>query len=140
MTPKKYVLDQEQLDLIQKVKEEKNLKNDSATLRYIITQYAAFLQEEDRERLLIERMLNAYHEKYYALFERLKWASQTSEMNSTIILDAMNTFLISEDINEAILTNAVEAPVVNISKTAYKERIAYFKQKKDDRKNRVVKK
>lgn len=136
MMTKKYVLDQEQLDLIQKVKEEKNIKNDSATLRYIIMQYAAFLQEDDREQMFINRLMNAYHAKYYAMFERLKWACQTSEMNSTILLDAINTLLISEDIDETILTGVAEAPIVNMSRTAYKEKIAYFKQKKDDRINR----
>ena len=85
---KKYVLDQECIDTISKVKADKEFKNDSATLRYIIQEYQKNEQQKENDAALISGLLESYNQKYYALFERLRWASQTAEMNTTILLDA----------------------------------------------------
>lgn len=138
---KKYVLDQECIDTISKVKADKEFKNDSATLRYIIQEYQKNEQQKENDAALISGLLESYNQKYYALFERLRWASQTAEMNTTILLDAINTILIKDDVRESILREAIQAPVIADSQNAYKEKIAYFKQQKDDRnKKKAMKK
>lgn len=138
---KKYVLDQECIDTISKVKVDKEFKNDSATLRYIIQEYQKNEQQKENDAALISGLLESYNQKYYALFERLRWASQTAEMNTTILLDAINTILIKDDVRESILREAIQAPVIADSQNAYKEKIAYFKQQKDDRnKKKAMKK
>ena len=138
---KKYVLDQECIDTISKVKADKEFKNDSATLRYIIQEYQKNKQQKENDAALISGLLESYNQKYYALFERLRWASQTAEMNTTILLDAINTILIKDDVRESILREAIQAPVIADSQNAYKEKIAYFKQQNDDRnKKKAMKK
>ena len=138
---KKYVLDQECIDTISKVKADKEFKNDSATLRYIIQEYQKNEQQKENDAALISGLLESYNQKYYALFERLRRASQTAEMNTTILLDAINTILIKDDVRESILREAIQAPVIADSQNAYKEKIAYFKQQKDDRnKKKAMKK
>lgn len=113
----------------------------SATLRYIIQEYQKNEQQKENDAALISGLLESYNQKYYALFERLRWASQTAEMNTTILLDAINTILIKDDVRESILREAIQAPVIADSQNAYKEKIAYFKQQKDDRnKKKAMKK
>lgn len=133
---KKYVLDQEHIELVEQVKSEYGLKSDSAALRYIIEEYQKNCQKKEENKELIDEFLEAYHQKYYAMFERLRWASQTAEMNTIMLLDAMNTMLISQNLENGVLTEAFMSPVLEMSKSVYKEKIAHFKQKKDDRKNK----
>lgn len=133
---KKYVVEQKHVDLVKQVKSDYGLKNDSAALRYIIEEYEKNCQKKKENSELIEEFLEAYHQKYYALFDRLRWATQTAEMNSMILLDAINTMLILQDVKDGVLVDSFMSPVLALSKSAYKEKIAHFKQKKDDRKNK----
>ena len=133
---KLFVISDEDLELIKKTKEEHHLKNDSETLRYILKQYKLSVKKENAEDEFIEKFLNAYQKKYYTLFERLRWASQTSEKNTTMLLDAINTMLIMNDMNDGVLVEAFISPVLEMSQTSYKEKIAHFKQMKDDRKRK----
>lgn len=136
MIKKLYSLENSQIKTIEKVKAEQGLTDNSQALRFIIEEYEKTVKKKNQEDEFIEKLLEAYHKKYYALFERLRWASQTSEKNSTMLLDAVNTILLIQDITDGILVDAIQAPVLQMSQTAYKEKIAYFKQMKDDRKRR----
>lgn len=49
---KKYVLDQECIDTISKVKADKEFKNDSATLRYIIQEY----QKNEQQKKMMQHL------------------------------------------------------------------------------------
>lgn len=131
---KKYIIEEKHADIINHVREEQHLKNDSAAIRFILDEYEKNSKEKENDMQRIEVFLEAYHKKYYSMFERLRWASQVSEMNTTMILDAVNTMLITQDIENPVLTEAYLSPVLDVSKSSYKEKIAYFKQKKDDRK------
>lgn len=136
MTKKLYSIEDSQIQTIEKVKVEQGFTDNSQALRFIIDEYKQTIKKKNQEDEFIEKLLEAYHKKYYALFERLRWASQTSEKNSTMLLDAVNTILLIQDITDGILVDAIQAPVLQMSQTAYKEKIAYFKQMKDDRKRK----
>lgn len=136
MIKKLYTLDNSQVQVIECVKTEQGFTDSSKALRYIVDEYEKTIKKKNQEDEFIEKLLDAYNKKYYALFERLRWASQTSEKNSTMLLDAVNTILLIQDITDGILVDAIQAPVLQMSQTAYKEKIAYFKQMKDDRKRK----
>lgn len=133
---KLFTISDENLELINRTKEEHHLKSDSETLQYILKRYELSVKKENQEDEFIEKFLNAYQKKYYTLFERLRWASQTSEKNTTMLLDAINTMLIMNDMNDGVLVEAFTSPVLEMSQTSYKEKIAHFKQMKDDRKRK----
>ena len=131
-----FVIEDKHINIINEVKAEKFLKNDSETLRFILEEYEKTVKKEKSEDEFIEKLLEAYHQKYYKLLERLRWASQTAEKNSTLLLDAVNTILLLNDISDGVMTDTFISPVLEMSENAYKEKIAYFKQMKDDRKRR----
>lgn len=133
---KLFVIEDKHIDIINEVKTEKFLKNDSETLRFILEEYERTVKKKKSEDEFIEKLLEAYQQKYYKLFERLRWASQTAEKNSTLLLDAVNTILLLNDINDGVMIDTFVSPVLEMSNNAYKEKIAYFKQMKDDRKRR----
>lgn len=136
MVSKLFGLEEKHVELIKQIKEEQCFKSESETLRYILEQYEQSVKKENQEDEFIEKFLNAYQKKYYTLFERLRWASQTSEKNTTMLLDAINTMLIMNDMNDGVLVEAFTSPVLEMSQTSYKEKIAHFKQMKDDRKRK----
>lgn len=133
---KLFVIEDKHINIINEVKSEKFLKNDSETLRFILEEYERTVKKKKSEDEFIEKLLEAYQQKYYKLFERLRWASQTAEKNSTLLLDAVNTILLLNDINDGVMVDTFVSPVLEMSNNAYKEKIAYFKQMKDDRKRR----
>lgn len=133
---KLFIIEDKHLEILNKVKTEKFFKSDSETIRFILEEYNRTIKKEKSEDEFIEKLLEAYHRKYYKLFERLRWASQTAEKNSTLLLDAVNTILLLNDIDDGVMTDTFISPVLEMSNNAYKEKIAYFKQMKDDRKRR----
>ena len=66
--------------------------------------------------------------------ERLKWATKTSEQNSIVLLDAVNTLLHMFKADALISAELAPSIVVQQSQKNIKEKIAYFKQKSDERK------
>lgn len=133
---KLFIIEDKHLEILNKVKTEKFFKSDSETIRFILEEYNRTIKKEKSEDEFIEKLLEAYHRKYYKLFERLRWASQTAEKNSTLLLDAVNTILLLNDIDDGVMTDTFISPVLEMSNNAYKEKIAYFKQMKDDRKRK----
>ena len=130
-------LDTKYLEMIKRVKKENNFKTDVQALRFIMDQYDEVIKEKDKNAKLVEILLDAFNEKYSPLFERLRWATRTAEKNSTILLDACNTILINNKINDCVPVEVVPSPVIETSGKIYKEKIDHFKQAKEDRKQRA---
>ena len=133
---KNFIIDESHISVLRRVQDENNLSNLSETVRFVIEQYEENCKQKEKDDALMNRFLEAFHEKYYTLFERLRWASQMSEKNSTIILDAINTLLFVQNVNDVILADSLQTPVVRESTEIYKSKIAHFKQKKDERKRK----
>ena len=133
MVDKHIRLSEKYIDILNVVRENEELKSDTEAIKFLLDMYSNNKSEEVIEEEKLKRYMDAYHERYYALFERLRWASQSAEKNTTIILDAINTMLINQEIADCISAEMFPSPVVQVSNDAYKKKIAYFKQKKDER-------
>ena len=75
-------------------------------------------------------------EENYLSKERIQWGVQTTEQNSMVILDVLNTLLHKEKLSTCIDVDFAPSPVVEQSKERIKKRIHYFKQKSDERKSK----
>lgn len=124
-----YNMEQEKLDLIDRVKEEQGFKTATAALHYIMDKYVELSDEEK----MLENAIQRYEEKCVGLHERLRWATRVAEQNSIVTLDILNTMLIRQDVSECIPVDIVESPVITTSREVMKKKIAHFKQKKDHR-------
>ena len=80
-----------------------------------------------------ERFLSKFDEKYKNLFTGLRLASRNADVNSDILIEAFNTFFISYQIEKAYTTDTVKSPALEACRTSVKDRIAAYKQKKDDK-------
>lgn len=73
-------------------------------------------------------------EQNYLQKERMKWAVQTAEQNSIVLLDAVNTILHSKQLSTCIGCDFAPSPVISQSRKNLKDKIQHFKQKSDERK------
>lgn len=133
---KHYDIDEDVLHIIQKVKEEQGLKTEVAALSYIVRKHEDVKEDTISQKQMEELadiFLQKYSEQYYKFFDRLRWATQTAEMNSIIMKDVLNTLLIRDRIEYCMLTDIETSPVIQTSMEYQKNKIEHFKQKKDDR-------
>lgn len=124
-----FSLSEEELALLEQYKKENNIKNDSQAIASLIRQTQA-----DRGQFAI--MIREELEKNYLPKERIRWATRIAEQNSIVLLDAMNTLLHMLKADACIPVEMAAHPVIKQSQDRMKEKIAYFKQKSDERKSK----
>lgn len=129
---KHYNLDEKEIQFLNTVREEYNLVSESAALHFVLEEYKKLREEE----VLISKAIKKHEEENIGLHERLRWSTRTSEQNTITILDILNTILLKNNITECVPVDVIESPVITTSKKQMKEKLAYFKQQKDDRKNK----
>lgn len=125
---KNIYFDEKEYEKLQEMKEKYGLKTDSAAISFL-------LQSENFTTEIAKAVVSEMEENYIKS-ERLKWATKTAEQNSIVILDAMNTLLHMFKADALISTELAPNVVVKQSQNNIKERIAYFKQKSDERKRK----
>lgn len=103
-----------------------------AALRYILKSY----EEKEDKRKLIEEAISVYETEMKGFHERLKWSTTMSERNTIMLLDAVNTILFSQGVDNCIPIEDIEHPVLARSREILKKKLAHFKQQKDDRKRK----
>lgn len=129
ITRKTFGITEKNLEILKRVKDEKGFTTDSQVINYLLA------KEADPSEKQIAIAVREELEKNYIQSQRLRWSTQTAEQNSIIILDILNTWLQKNDIGDCISVEFAAAPVIQQSRSIIKERIAYFKQKSDERKN-----
>lgn len=126
-------ISQEDAAVFEKVKTDQKLKTDAAVLKYLLNMYMENLDEDIRNQKLVDLFMETFSKNYYAFFERLRWATRTSEENSIFLLDAVNTMLVNENIKDGVPVEVYTHPVIATAKENHKRKVEHFKQAKDDR-------
>lgn len=122
-------LSEKDIELLQSIKKENNFKSDGQTVSYLLKKYTNKTNElavSIREEL----------EKNYLPKERIRWGVKTAEENSILILDALNSLLWNLKINQSYRFEDIPHSVLKESQEEMKRKIAYFKQKSDERKSK----
>lgn len=115
---------------MQEIKRKYGLSSESDAINYLLAK-----EREDQAGKIAEAVRKELEENYLQK-DRIKWATQTAEQNSIIILDAINTLLYKEKLRTCISADLAPSPVVTQSKERIKEKIHYFKEKSDERKSK----
>lgn len=127
MKQKCICLSEEDIEILKAIKTERGMKSDSQVVSWLIRQ-----ANQDKQELA--KIIREELEENYLNKERTKWATQTAEQNSILLLDAMNTLLHMFNAKDCISTEIAMHPVLKQSQDSMKKKIAYFKQKSDERK------
>lgn len=123
-------LTEKEVSVLKSIKEEKRLKSDSAVISYLLNNST----EEQKE---FAKLIREELEENYLPKERIRWGVQTAEQNSIVLLDAINTLLWMLNAKDCIRTEVATHPVLEQSQKELKKKIAYFKQKSDERRSKM---
>lgn len=123
-------LSEEELSLLKSIKKEQGIKSDSQVVAWLLRKSAL-----DQKELAI--VIRKELEENYLPKERIRWGVQTAEQNSIVLLDAMNTLLHMLNAKDCISTEVAAHPVIAQSQDSIKRKVAYFKQKSDERKSKL---
>ena len=121
-------LTEEEELLIQSVKKENNLSSEVAALRLILSFYRDSIDNMNKEEQLAERI----YELMKNDLVRLRLSARTTEENTAILVDAINTMMFQSD-DGAVLVDNVESELVEKSRENHRNKIAAYKQRKDNR-------
>lgn len=133
MNNKHFKLSDERLEILNQVKKNNKLKTDVAAINYLLDEYKNEKEKQNEKNELAETFIQMYEKKFFSYMERLKWATKTSEKNTIIMLDILNTVLIKYNIKECVPTDTYVSPAIATSQEIYKKKLIHFKQEKDNR-------
>lgn len=122
---KLFKLSDDTIDRIKQIKEELGLASDTAVIEHLVRSFYI----SDFADQIVDRLFE--RDKKYR--ERLRWATRTAEINSQMLLDAVNTILVSKDYEYCCFPEAYMSPVLQQSKENIERKIEHFKQEKDNR-------
>lgn len=115
---------------IEDYKKKNNYRSISEALDSIIKHS----MNTDNVDLIADRILRKIEDKYDNLFTRLRLAGNSADINSQVIVEILNSMIINMNMKKSFMTDTVESQVVADSKKQIKNRIAYYKQLKDNKK------
>lgn len=130
---KRVLIGEEEVAILEQVKQEQSFITDRAALSYLIGEYERLSKEKTMMEKVVRKVLLEQLEILQPTIERIKWASSEAEKNSIMILDSLNATLIYQDMRGDCLVEEAEAKVIRKSRGRIKEKISHFKQKKDER-------
>jgi hypothetical protein len=114
--------------------EEYKKKNNYRSISEALDSIIKHSMNTDNVDLIADRILRKIEDKYDNLFTRLRLAGNSADINSQVIVEILNSMIINMNIKKSFLTDTVESQVVADSKKQIKNRIAYYKQLKDNKK------
>lgn len=131
---KNFNIKEENLEIINKVRQDNNLTTATAAVNFIIADYDRLLQKKKEEQNQTDALIDAIMN--HKLMTRIRWASETAEKNSIYMLDAMNTILQKNGIYDAVPVDTIPSPVITTSKELYQKKLDHFKQQAENRKHK----
>lgn len=117
--------------IIEEIKKENHFRSFRETLEHIILHY-----DNESDNRIAEAVLKKLEEQYLPK-EQIKLSIQSAEQNSLILLDAINTMLIKQQLNVGIPVDIAPSPVISESRKRIKEKLIHSKQNADRKKRHI---
>lgn len=126
---KTYRLSESSLAYLESYAEEMHLTN-TAALERILSEHKATRAEQGD--LIAAQVVKQIEDKYANMFTRMRLATTMTDRNLEVVLEILNTILITSKINNAYTSNMAKSEVWEECETVVKNRIAKYKQRKDN--------
>jgi hypothetical protein len=111
--------------ILTKVQEEQGFSSVNKTLEFIITDY-------ENNRNLADNVSQKVSEDLSKVLTRIRLGSNTADINSQIIIEMLNAIIYQFNV-APMTTQFGETTAVTVSRQCIKDKIAAFKQKKDNK-------
>lgn len=124
MMRKNFTISEAEVAILKQIQTENSfLENDSATLRFVLSEYVKLKKMEETVMQENQEMLSE--------LKILKSIMKSIENENDCFFDAINTMLIESGSQICYPVTYMESPVITKSKQYRKEKFAELKQKKD---------
>lgn len=125
-------LTQKTIDFATKYQNNNSCKSISAAIDEIVCQYEK--REEDFTEELAKVILDKFDLKYKDYAKKIRLGINSSDFNTQVLIELINSMLVNMQISEIYLTNDVNSDSVIQAKNLVKNRIARLKQISDNKK------
>ena len=102
----------------------------TAIIREAIQNYA---DRGKNNKELAAEIVAAFEAKYGNTFTRIRLGTNEADRNSQVLIEMMNTLFENQGVRLAVPTSVLMNPAVQGCKDEIKERVAYNKQRKDNK-------
>jgi hypothetical protein len=130
-----YTLYDDTISNLEKIKKDNNLKSVSAAIDFVVSQYNN--NDNDKLNKIGDVLLTKIEEKYSNMFTRIRLGSSTADKNSQVILEILNNMILNMNMEDVFSSEVIESNIVKESKNTVNDRIARYKQIKDNKANKV---
>lgn len=119
---------------LEKIKKEKGIKTDNKAINFILEEYEKYTTQQEQKEELENGVVNKLVEQFGDVFRTIYAATREVEINTTILKDVANVFLIRDGIEHGALYDVLPAEYIKMSEDNIKKKIGKAKQKKDHKK------
>lgn len=126
---KTYRLSESSLSYLESYAEETHLTN-TAALEQILSEHKAMRDNQGNQ--IATQVVKQIEDKYANMFTRMRLATTMTDRNMEVVLEILNTLLITSKVNIAYTSNMAKSSVWEECETVVKNRIAKYKQRKDN--------
>lgn len=126
-------LNEDTLQYLMDYKESNQLSSMTKALELIVQEHkASSMRQTDA---IANRVVEIIENKYGNAFTRVRLAARTADINSQIMLEILNSFLHSSSSRISFIsTDTLKHEILENAQDKVKAKIAYYKQKNDDKK------
>lgn len=110
------------------IKKERNCGSFSEALDLIIKEHQ---EAEPQEELIANKVMEKLNSEHFEMLGRLRRNINAADYNSQVILEVLNTLIISLEIPQAYSIKEIKAKALTTAEDEVKKKIAYLKQVKD---------
>lgn len=126
----------ETVKYIEDYRDKNNLNSLAKTMELIIDEHRAMAMNQ--EEAVANRVMELFEKKYGNSFTRIRLATRTADINSQVIIEILNSILYSGSLTASFVsTDAIKNELIEKSEDKVKAKIAYYKQLKDDKKEKI---
>lgn len=127
-------LEESTVDFVTQYKIEHCLRSFSAALDEIISKYKdhqnGFVEEVGKSTLI------EIKGEYDEIIKKTKFSARSADINSQVIIEILNTILLSMEMEHYYPSSEVTSTVLSSAQKTVTDRIAYYKQYKENNKYR----
>ena len=121
----------ESYEYAEQIKRERGLGSVSAAIDMIIAEHKE--RESGQADIISDKIIDKLEEKYKNMFTRMRLGISTADVNSQVLLEIMNSVILNTDMDRMYDTEILESDIVKESREIVKNRIARYKQIKDNK-------
>lgn len=125
----------ETVKYIEDYRDKNNFNSLAKTMELIIDEHRSMAMNQ--EEAVANRVMELFEKKYGNSLTRVRLATRTADINSQVIIEILNSILYAGSLTASFVpTDIMKNELIEKSEDKVKAKIAYYKQLKDNRKNK----